>query len=487
MKQTRGSRGRPPRRTWPEVMSLKKRDIPLDQLILAIPAALYIVSPLVDAVLVYILSMVTHGTVEAFLFLPYFPAGLAALLGVALVVRLAAFRDRNLFREVAERTKTFRVSLCLFALFLILMLVSIAVNGFSDLALHGHHYTKMSMWIHISNVVFYFFCSSLIYDERVKGALVKTCCVVATFYAIYSIAQSLIMAYPGGLRGTFHHTNHYGYYLSVSISLTSAMIVEKMSGLKRRGRGKADSARIQDVITWCVMLVIQCVTLGYNDSLGTWVAVFCSHVFLLVAFIAYRKRDGKFNFRALLPFAIFLCASVMIALLTTNIGASIMQTVRDVGNIVQGSEAADAAGSGRWIVWKLTVKCILEKPLFGNGISGLSRILAEGADSSSPHNEFLEYTAYFGIPAGVCYLSAVVSVYIHGLKYRKELNMATLAALAGAFGYLVSSFFGVMFYYSISYVFVFLGLSMNFAGKDRPVGIEEEPAPSLPPSGRARK
>ena len=468
-------------------MSLKKRDIPLDQLILAIPAALYIVSPMIDAVVVYIMTLVTHGPVEAFVFLPYFPTAIAAILGVALICRLVASRDRNLFKKAAERTRTFRVTLCLFALFLILMFVSIAVNGFSYLALHGHSYTKMSMWMHLSNVALYFFCSSLIYDERVKGGLVKTCCAVATFYAIYAIASSSIMGYAGGLRGTFHHTNHYGYYLSVSISLTSATIVEKMSGLRRRGKGKGAPTRIQDVITWCFMLVIQCVALGYNDSLGAWVAVFCSHVFLLIAYIVYRLKDGKFNFRALLPFAIFLCASVVIALFTTKIAESLMQTVRDIGNILKGAEEANKAGSGRWIVWKLTVKYILEKPLFGNGISGLAQIVGEGADTSSPHNEFLEYAAFFGIPVSVCYLAAVLSVFIHGLKHRKELNLATLASMVGAFGYLVGSCFGVMFYYTVSYVFIFLGLSLNFAGKDRPAAVGEAPAPSPGGPGRARK
>ena len=44
----------------------------------------------------------------------------------------------------------------------------------------------------------------------------------------------------------------------------------------------------------------------------------------------------------------------------------------------------------------------------------------------------------------------------------------TLACLTGGFGYLVSAFFGVCFFYTVSYVFIFLGLSLNFAGKDRP-------------------
>ena len=466
---------------------MKKRNIPLDQIVFAIPAALYIVSPFIDAVLIYIQTLTHTGNGVAFAFLPWFPTVAAGLLAVALIVRLVAFKDRNLFKKALRRTRTFRVTLALFALFLILLLTSVAANGFSDYALHGHPYTKMSMWIHLSNVLLFFFCSTLVYDERVKGGLVKACCVVATFYAIYAIAQFFIMSYPGGLRGTFHHTNHYGYYLVVSISLTSTMIVEKMSELKRRGEENGQPGRAKDVATWCFMLLVQCVALGYNDSLGAWIAVFCSHVFLLIAFIIYKMKEKRFNFRALLPFAIFLCASLLIALLTTRISESLIQTVRDVGNIIQGSEEADLAGSGRWIVWKLTVKHILEKPLFGNGISGLAQIIAEGGDTSSPHNEFLEYAAYFGIPTGVCYFAACLSVFIHGLKYRKELNIITLACLVAAFGYLVSSCFGVCFYYTASYVFIFLGLSLNFAEKDRPAEIGAEPAQSDGASGKDKR
>jgi hypothetical protein len=59
-------------------------------------------------------------------------------------------------------------------------------------------------------------------------------------------------------------------------------------------------------------------------------------------------------------------------------------------------------------------------------------------------------------------------VFLHGQKYKKELNAVTLVCLAGAFAYLVSAFFGVCFYYTCTYPFIFLGLGLNFAAEDQP-------------------
>lgn len=508
----------------PEVMNLKKqtkplnkktatpdkktlqpgqKDIPLDQILFAIPAALFIVSPIFDIFMFFFATILHLESWDSYAFLPYFPTVIAGLFAVALVVRLTAYKDKNLLKKALDRTQTFRIPLILFAVYLILLLVSVAAHGFGGYALRGHHYTKMSVWIYLANVLIYFLASSFIYDGRVKEYLVKGCVVIATFYALYGITQYVFKPYNGGLRGTFHHYNHYGYYLSVSISLTASLLVEALSGKKRGGEGKDALKKAPEWIAWCGMMLVQCVALGYCDTLGAWIAVLFSSIFL---FVAWLIKEGRVNWRALVPLALFLATSVALnAFFGSNIFASISETFKDieeiaapaalaeapvddsaaltvptdngVEGIVETETAAEIAGqdmplgpgSGRWTIWKLTVKNILEKPLFGSGIEGLLDIItSEGAISGSPHNEYLEYMAFFGIPAGLAYIAACLSVFIHALKHKKELNAMTLACLTGGFGYLVSAFFGVCFFYTVSYVFIFLGLSLNFAGKDRP-------------------
>lgn len=446
-------------------MKENKCTIPADQILFAIPAALYIATPLIDIIIRFFRAMTNRSRWATFEIIPWLPAISLGVMAVALVVRLVINKDRSLIRKALQRTRTFQTTLLIFVLYMGLVLMSIGVNGFTYYAVHGHPYTLMSMWTYMANVMIFLFISSLVYDERVKGFLVKALCIIATLYALYGIVEYIMQPYSDYLRGTFHNSNHYGYYLAVSISLTASMIVEMMERREQPGIVKADM-RGTMIGIWCVMMLIQCVALGYNNCLGAWIAVLFVHVFLLVV---YRIRDGRFNRCVLLPFAIFICTSIACSFFTQNIFTSILRTATDVQSIAQGVASADEAGSGRWLIWRLTVKHILERPIFGNGIEGLLEIITlEGSNTGSPHNEYLEYMAFFGVPAGICYIAACVSVFIHGLKYKKELNAATLVCLAGGFGYLVSAFFGVCFYYTVSYPFIFLGLSLNFAQKDRP-------------------
>ena len=67
-----------------------------------------------------------------------------------------------------------------------------------------------------------------------------------------------------------------------------------------------------------------------------------------------------------------------------------------------------------------------------------NHVLREGR----AHNEYLQYTMYYGIPAGICYIAGCFSVYLRGLKNRRRLDRYSVAALTAAFGYLTSAFVG---------------------------------------------
>ena len=327
------------------------------------------------------------------------------------------------------------------------------------------------MWIYMTNVLLYLFFSSLVYEERVKTFLVKLCCYVASAYALYSVLAHIFTDSKRGLSGTFHNSNHYGYYLAVSIAVTSAYLIHILSNKQKRAEGEESGSgskrdRIIDIVIWSLLLVMQCIALAYNNTLGAWLAVIAAHVFL---FFAYRIKDGKWNFHVVIPLVIFIAVSVVSSIFASNIFTSVLKTVSDVGNIASGAENAGNAGSGRWKIWKWTVRHILDRPIFGNGIEGILKYTwSEGISTGSPHNEFLEYMVFFGVPAGLAYIGGCVSVFLHGLKFRKQLNAITLICMAGALSYLVSSFVGVCFYYTVVYNFIFLGLSLNFAEKDRP-------------------
>ena len=75
-----------------------------------------------------------------------------------------------------------------------------------------------------------------------------------------------------------------------------------------------------------------------------------------------------------------------------------------------------------------------------------------------PHNEFMQYALFHGIPAAILYFVGCLGVFIRALRKKVYLDGASLVCLSAAFGYLVSSFFGLTLYTTAYFLFMFLGM-----------------------------
>ncbi len=96
-----------------------------------------------------------------------------------------------------------------------------------------------------------------------------------------------------------------------------------------------------------------------------------------------------------------------------------------------------------------------ESPLLGFGVEGLLNTHHVG----TPHNELLQYAEFFGIPAALIYLSAVIAVIVTILKRSREFSSMTFVCFCVMVGYFVSSLFGVAIYYTTPFMYIFLGLT----------------------------
>lgn len=136
------------------------------------------------------------------------------------------------------------------------------------------------------------------------------------------------------------------------------------------------------------------------------------------------------------------------------------EKVITVGENTVETSKADSAGTGRWGLWKNTLKYISERPVIGWGIEGIAERLEldSGGLNNRPHNEFLQYAAFFGIPAAVLYICGLAGVFIHSWKKRFEIGKYSVACLSVAFTYIFSSLFGNTMFYTAPFLFIFLGL-----------------------------
>lgn len=365
--------------------------------------------------------------------------------GLALV--LGAVKYRSAARFGWKRNPPF----LLFSLLCGWMLLSQTVNGWDDLARRGTESMGGSVYVEIGYFMLLFPLCALIITSRCKRTLLRLFLFVSAFLSAVAfplwktqVISTIIKGWQPAFTCIHINTNYYGYYLTVAVSLSVAMLCAEETPL-----WKGFSA---------LCLVLNTVALSYNSTMGAWVGSFFACLFLIVAL---RIRDGRFSFWAWVSFGIFLGAMLVTGTINGCLSGNLNQLGGDLFHLMSdvGSEESMHAGSGRWIIWVRCAELIKAHPWFGLGFECVVAKGIEGYTTNNrPHNEFLEYALFYGIPAAILYFAGCFSVFLRALKYKAQLDNYTLAALTAAFGYLVGSFFGLTVYNTAPYLFIMLGL-----------------------------
>ena len=97
----------------------------------------------------------------------------------------------------------------------------------------------------------------------------------------------------------------------------------------------------------------------------------------------------------------------------------------------------------------MAVNQIKKTPVFGVG---------PDAYSDEPHNEILQLGVETGIPGAIFYLLGLMVIAFCILKKIKEMETFTIIDGIVVFGYIVSSMFGVIFFYTAVYYYIYLGM-----------------------------
>lgn len=299
----------------------------------------------------------------------------------------------------------------------------------------------------VAYIVFILFGATQINKESQKKLvfhmhMISSMFVALAFLVLWLSSVEAIKFYDcWGLTGSiFPQENNYGYYLAVTVALSGALFTFETSRI------------------WtCISLssfIINAVALSFNNTFGAWIASALAIVFLI---ISRKISEKKVNGKTLLLIPIFLICIFIPAYTQGTFSNNFIFLSRDISAAVNG-ENVDAIGSGRGEIWKAALKIIDQNKLFGVGFEGVLYNYIVEAINIRPHNEFMQYALFHGIPAAVLYFIGCLGVYIRALCKKKYLNNATLCSLTAAFAYLVSSFFGLTLYSSAYFLFMFLGM-----------------------------
>lgn len=348
----------------------------------------------------------------------------------------------------------------------------------------------------------------------VSGFLVNTVTLLYTFFSGKCMNPAEYDDFSG-LNMIFTHFNHYGYYLILTVTVSAALIVFENENLYKVFSAISLSvgafALILNRTLGCFIaavlsLLILCIISVKNGKKRFVPALIATGIFVLVTnivgaiygsfyaeifdifrgifkstktalilisgilafaaviiclFIIYQKNRKLFYallallLTVLIVFAFFIFSNERYS----EFVDSLEQYDAEIGAIARKEIAM--VGNGRGTLWLHTIKYIFEKPLFGFGVEGISeRLNTETIGiSDRTHDEFLQYAAFFGIPALIMYLCGIFSCIFKCGKEKIKRNDAETICLLLAFCYLISSMFGNTMFYTAAFFPIFLGLS----------------------------
>ena len=448
---------------------INPKDLLLDnyEIILMIPAMAFVLSPVYQFLSNLLLDRdyPFHGfytytyTVDYVIWLSL----IVSVFAVALYF-IKQKKDNNPVKPADNIPMLFFAGVC------ICIVISTCINGFTDHAIYGDSARNESIFSFIAYFISFYFCSSLIGDEGKKRVILYTYLfsdLIIDLACLYHqfIKPITIWEYSDNTPSAiFYQCNHYGYFLMLAVIISTALfVIEK-------------SAKVR--IFCCVMLAMNSFILCLNTTFGCFLACLVGFAFLIVADSIINRR---ISISAMAMFALFIAVVYVsglkyhsflgeLKLFFTDIKSvmgSLNEKVISVGENEVKVSAADSAGTGRWGLWKNTIRYIRERPAFGWGIEGIADRLSVDSHglNNRPHNEYLQYAAFFGIPAAILYVCGAATVYIRAWRKRRDIGRYTFACLAVAFTYLFSAIFGNTMFYTAPFFFIFLGL--GFAGKSK--------------------
>lgn len=334
--------------------------------------------------------------------------------------------------------------LALFGIFLALAVVACIVHP-TEATLWGDGYRRESIFTYLSYVGFFFLASQVLVPAH-RTALVGLVVGLVTVTCVVTLVAAVAGGWGSGdwsaavrSQAYLWNFNHYGYLLAVGGALAAS------------GSLFASRAGVRWGLRAVFALVV--LTLQFNDTLGAYLALVTGCV-LVVVWLAAVGRPWARGAAALA--VIVGGAQAASSLLGGGLLADLIALIQDVRTVSSGAEDAADAGSGRWALWVSSVEQIATSPWLGHGVEGIADALP-GVTGRS-HNEYLQYAAFFGIPALIAYLLAVLAVFARFVRRSPQLDPVTVCAATAAATYLVSAFFGNTMFYTAPFLFLLLGL-----------------------------
>lgn len=406
-------------------------------------------------------------------------AGVAA--AIALLIYLAHVYkiDPGKFGEKVKKYILCRKWLILWLMFILCMIISFFTNRrYSDYvsmanALYGMPGRNEGILLRVMEIGI-MVSAMLITDNRKKQVILNVLLTASVILSIPVLAQGYgwladvtgltnneafqYMTEYGSRASVLNYFNHYGYYLSVMILLSSGLLIM--------------DKKLSETMFHLFVFLVNVVTLTVNNTFGGWLASAASILIMAVLYIIYFFREENPGtivivkryqvFKVIAVVILFFSVSSLSAAEGEGMFEQFGRFSRDINSIAEDSTSSEAlnAGTGRWRLWISCGEFIQEKPLFGWCEDGIAQKYEEqGFVQDRPANEYLQYAAFYGIPAAILYVFVMLMILVDRLKHLKMLPAQVLVPGGAVMAYLISACFGNTTNYVTMHFFVLLGLA----------------------------
>jgi len=313
------------------------------------------------------------------------------------------------------------------------------------------------------------FCAVLIRSVKKKRIIIYSFTTITTFCSLLMLGQVKGLSFFTGAYGTgpdsvFDQFNHFGYYLTMSICCCFGMFIYEES-VKARAYA-------------LLSLTFQFYCLVINDTFGCYLATVCATVFIL-AFVL--RSSKKFHWSFLIPVAVYIGLSVLnkyapglFFKAASNVGSNLGTFVGDVDLVIKDPENAGGAGTTRFMLWTNAIRMFVKRPILGYGPEGFFYSSVWPLYDWKPHNEYIQYLSFLGIPGIVAYLGAIITLFVHQWINLKKLKPTTIIIAGIIAGYMISACFGNTKYYVSPIFFMFLGFAASLDDDSEPLFMDME-------------
>lgn len=403
------------------------------------------------------------GTNTYYIFIFYL---LAILIIISLVIipiyRRTFISNIRTLKTADKYTKIILISLTLFIIWAIIS-TFFALNTSVALKDIGHRGEGLYMYFVYAII---FIGAYNIKTEKQIDLILKTIIGITIFISIFAILDCYILKYSinnfGLIMSTpWRNSNHQGYFYSIALPIMAGIFIF----------AKNNYLQISSIIAFALGNFVMVI----NNSFGSQLAIFVSFV-LLIIFTLIRNKDKGFKIFLIVATYIIFNALGSLNLIFTfdsseNIFTNFADFFKDLYSVILSmlgiSTGGDInkAGTNRWGLWKECFEIMgksITFALFGIGINCQPIYNpARGLQDSRPHNELLQFSSTMGIPSGIFYLTAIITIIVKFVRNFRNVSDTTFIIGFGVLGYFISSLFGVTLPYTFIYYVILLGLFVS--------------------------